>query len=161
MRPLEAEEDRTDERDLEAVYRREGEGLWRALVLATGNPEVASDAVAEAYAQALRRGDALDNPAAWVRHTAFRIAAGEMKRIRALEPLPAEISSEVPEAFSDLWRALASLSQHQRTAVVLADYAGHSHRDIARILGSSVAAVGVHVHRGRKHLRALLEESDD
>ncbi len=160
-RAVSSEEGRTDERDLETVYRNEGLDLWRAVVLSTGDPEVASDSVAEAYAQALRRGEALDNPAAWIRHTAFRIAAGEMQRTRAIDQLPPDIASDVPERFFDLWRALASLTPHQRTAVVLADYAGYSHREIARTLGSTVAAVGVHVHRGRKHLRVLLEEGDD
>jgi DNA-directed RNA polymerase specialized sigma24 family protein len=45
--------------------------------------------------------------------------------------------------------------------VVLADYAGYPHAEIARLLGSTTSAVGVHVHRGRRTLRALLEVSDD
>jgi DNA-directed RNA polymerase specialized sigma24 family protein len=45
--------------------------------------------------------------------------------------------------------------------VVLADFAGYPHADIARILGSSTSAVGVHVHRGRRKLRLLLEVTDD
>jgi DNA-directed RNA polymerase specialized sigma24 family protein len=49
----------------------------------------------------------------------------------------------------------------QRASLVLADYAGWSHREIARALGSTVSAVGVHVHRARKRLRDLLEDDDD
>ena len=41
---------------LEALYRDDGDRLWRALLVFAGDPEVASDAVAEAFAQALRRG---------------------------------------------------------------------------------------------------------
>lgn len=152
--------DPADEHDLEAVYRRDAGRLWRALVLSTGSPEVASDAVAEAFAQALRRGAGLDHPSAWVRRTAFRIAAGEMKRTRAFGPFPEESTSEMNDDFVDLWRALGELTPHQRTAVVLADFAGHSHREIARALGSTVAAVGVHVFRGRRRLRELLEDPD-
>jgi DNA-directed RNA polymerase specialized sigma24 family protein len=40
-------------RRLEQLYRDEGARLWRALVAFTGNREMASDAVAEAFAQAI------------------------------------------------------------------------------------------------------------
>ena len=41
---------------IEELYRKDGSKLWRALAAYTALPEVASDAVAEAFAQALRRG---------------------------------------------------------------------------------------------------------
>jgi hypothetical protein len=56
---------------LEGVYREHATRLWRALIAYTGDPEVASDAVAEAFAQALRRGDALRAPERWVWTAAF------------------------------------------------------------------------------------------
>ena len=71
---------------LERVYREEGDRLWRAVLAFAGDPEVASDAVAEAFAQALRRGEAIRNPKRWVWRAAFRIAAGELAaRRRAVE----------------------------------------------------------------------------
>ena len=150
-----------DERTLEAVYREHGHRLWRALVLSTGQVEIASDAVAEAFAQALRRGDGIRDPLAWVWKAAFRIAAGEMKARAFMRTLPDEVAEEIPGSFVDLWRALALLTPHQRTAVVLADYAGYPHRQVAEVMGSTTAAVGVHVHRARTRLRKLLEENDD
>lgn len=71
--------------------------------------------------------------------------------------LTTDVVEEAPEPTVDLIRALAALTPHQRTAVVLADYAGHSHREIAQILGSSASAIGVHVFRARRRLRVLLE----
>jgi DNA-directed RNA polymerase specialized sigma24 family protein len=41
---------------LERVYRDQGDRLWRAVFLACGSREVADDAVAEAFAQALGAG---------------------------------------------------------------------------------------------------------
>ena len=67
---------------------------------------------------------------------------------------------DLPDPFIDLWRALARLPIKQRASIVLADYAGWSHREIAKALSSSVSAVGVHVHRARKRLRDLLEDED-
>ena len=51
---------------VESVYRQDGDRLWRALYAYAGNTEVASDAVAEAFAQALRRGSAIKDVRAWV-----------------------------------------------------------------------------------------------
>ena len=160
------EQDRSDHDDraedrLELVYREHGARLWRAVFLTSGSREVADDAVAEAFAQALRRGHALRDPAAWVWRAAFRIAAGELKERGTMEAFVEESVMRMPEPFVDLWRALAGLPFKQRASVVLADYAGWSHREIAKALGSSTSAVGVHVHRARKRLRDLLEDSDD
>ena len=52
--------------EIERLFRSEGNKLWRALLLATGDPELASDAAAEAFAQALRRAAHLRDPAAWI-----------------------------------------------------------------------------------------------
>jgi RNA polymerase sigma-70 factor (ECF subfamily) len=56
--------------------------------------------------------------------------------------------------------ALRQLSPMQRGALVLHYYAGYPVRDAARILGSTSAAVRVHLSRGRRRLRGLLEEDD-
>ena len=44
------------------MYREHGARLWRAVLLASGSREVADDAVAEAFAQALRRGRCAARP---------------------------------------------------------------------------------------------------
>jgi len=149
------------ERQLESVFQEEAPRLWRSLLLATGSREVADDAVSEAFAQALRRGAEIRDPAAWIWRVAFRLAEREIQRQSRLAELPDDFPHEMPESLVDVFHALGQLTPHQRTAVVLADYAGHPHRDIARVLGSSVSAVGVHVHRGRRRLRQLLEDVSD
>ena len=78
-----------------------------------------------------------------------------------METFTDEPAAGLPDPFLDLWRAIAVLPPKQRASVVLADYAGWSHREIAKALDSSVSAVGVHVHRARKRLVDLLEDGDD
>ena len=75
---------------LEAVYRADADRLWRALYAYAADADLASEAVAEAYAQALRRGSAIHDPAAWTWRAAFRIAAGVLKARRTsnVRPLP-------------------------------------------------------------------------
>lgn len=146
---------------LERVYRAEGAKMWRALTLHTGNPEVASDAVAEAFAQALRRGDAIARPDRWVWKAAFRLAAGELKR-RAHEYTELEGGSyEFPNDTVVLADALERLSPMQRGSIILRYYGRYTSGEIASILGSSSAAVRVHLFRGRRRLAELMEVPTD
>ena len=145
---------------IESCYREQRERLWRSLLLFAGDPEVAGDALAEAFAQAIRRGDEIRDLAAWVWRTAFHVARGELKRRRAGVPLP-ELPVEMAEETVDLTRALAMLSPKQRASVVLRLYAGYSAKETAAIIGSTPAAVGVHLKRARARLRDLLKEDDD
>src|SRR5687767_819050 len=122
---------------LEALYRVDGARLWRALFAFAGDPEVASDSVAEAYAQALRRGTAVNDPQAWVWRAAFRIAAGELKkRSSTTSPIP-DSGYLDHHVDMELMDALAQLPDRQRAAVVLFYYADVSVRDIARRTGTS------------------------
>lgn len=150
--------------DLEGLYREHGARLWRALVAYTGEREVASDAVAEAFAQALGRGDAIREPIRWVWRAAFRIAAGELKERGRSRALGADTSDhgayEMPEPAGELIAALLRLSPNQRAALVLHYYGGYAAKDIANILGSSAPTVRVHLSQGRKRLRTMLEDDD-
>lgn len=49
--------------DIERLYREESERLWRAVLAYSGRPEIAADAVAEAFAQALAHDGVLRSPA--------------------------------------------------------------------------------------------------
>jgi len=55
-------------------------------------------------------------------------------------------------------RALRELSPNQWAAIVLHYHAEQPVREVSRLMGSSVAAVKVHLYRGRRRLRALLGE---
>ncbi|MGH2489173.1 MAG: RNA polymerase sigma factor [Candidatus Limnocylindria bacterium] len=146
--------------ELEAVYRQEGDRLWRALVAFGRDPDLASDAVAEAFAQALRRGSAINDLPAWVWRAAFRIAAGELKRRpAALDRIP-DRGYLPPTADIDLLNALAQLPDKQRAAVILFYYADAPVRDIARRTGMSQLSVRANLSRGRKRLKDLLGDTD-
>ncbi len=147
--------------ELERLYRDEGARLERALVLFAGDREVARDAVAEAFAQALRGGDRIRDPHAWIWRTAFRVAGGELKERRLHSAPLREAAYEMPEPLTNLLHALRRLSPKQRASIVLYHYAGHPPRDIARIIGSTPQAVSVHLAVGRKRLRELLEVDND
>jgi RNA polymerase sigma factor (sigma-70 family) len=153
----------TEPRDaVERVWREQGAKLWRSLVAFTADRELASDAMAEAFAQALGRGDAVEAADRWVWRAAFRIARGELRdRRRSGDASARERFAEMPEPVADLVAALRTLSPNQRAAVVLRFYADLSTREVARVLGCSQATVRVHLAQARRRLRPLLEENDD
>lgn len=146
---------------LELVYRKHGARLWRAVFAFAGDRQVADDAVAEAFAQALRRGQGLRDPLAWIWRVAFRVAAGELKDRRRHLGAPSDATYEMPEPAWEIIRALGRLSPMQRAAIVLHHYGGYPAKEIAVILGSTSAAVRVHLSTGRRRLREMLEESSD
>lgn len=147
--------------ELERLYREKGGRMWRAVFAFAGDPEVASDALLEAFAQALRRGEAIHDAERWLWRAAFRIAAGELKNRRMTSVATIEQVYEMEEPAHDLLMALRSLSKMQRASVVLHHMAGYRTAEVARILGSTNAAVKVHLMRGRRRLRELLSEDDD
>lgn len=149
------------DQDLERLYREHGARLWRALVAYAGDPEIANDAVAEAFAQALGRGDALRDPLRWVWRVAFRVAAGELKDRRRRGAHQREPTIQAEEPDDELLQALERISPKQRAALVLHYYVGYPTKEIAAILGSSAATVRVHLSQGRRHLRRILEDQGE
>ena len=143
--------------DVEAVYRQDGDRLWRALYAFAGNEDVASDAAAEAFAQALRRGAAIRDVRNWVWRAAFRLAAGDLKRQSSLSraPMP-EGAFHDAHADAELLAALRGLTPQQRAVIVLHYYVDCPVREIALRTGINPLAVRAHLSRGRKRLRVLL-----
>lgn len=146
--------------DLELIYREESTRLWRSLVAFSGDPEIASDAVAEAFAQALRRGDAIRQIDRWVWKVAFRVASAELKD----RGLPVDVAPdkgyELPEEALAMTILLRKLPAKQRAAVVLHYYTDLPNDQIARVMGITSATVRVHLSQGRKRLRQLVDEEE-
>lgn len=145
---------------VEVAYRHHSAKMWRALLAYSGDPEVASDAVAEAFAQALRRSDEIHHVERWVWRAAFRIAAGELKARRRYTP---EIDPPVEDADPafDLGHALMEVSPRQRASLFLYYYGGYPPGEIAHMIGSTQSAVRVHLYRGRKRLAEILDGGRD
>jgi RNA polymerase sigma-70 factor (ECF subfamily) len=150
--------------EVERVYREQATAIWRALVAYAGDSEIASDAVAEAFAQALRRVPQLRDIERWIWTAAFRIAAGVLKAERHRR---SDIYHQAPDAGGGMpddalmiVSLLGQLPPKQRAAIVLFYYADLPTRRIAQIVGTTPATVRVHLSQGRRRLKALLEDSD-
>lgn len=150
-----------DEDRVAAVYRSVHPRLWRSLLAFTGDAEVASDAEAEAFAQVLRRGAAVDDVAAWVWHSAFRIASGLLAaRSRSHDGRPAESETAPTDSVADFLSLLGELSTQQRACVALRYVGKYTSAEIGELLGTSAGTVRVQLHRAHAALRHTITEAE-
>jgi RNA polymerase sigma-70 factor (ECF subfamily) len=146
-----------------ALYREIGPQLWRAiLVYSGGRRDIADDAVGEAFTRAMESRTRIRSPYPWLYRTAFRIAAAELRRDVREGPNADDAYLDDP-ATGELMQAMRQLSPKARAAIYLHYQADLPIREVARLMGSSVPAVKVQLHRGRARLRELLgtEEKHD
>ncbi|MGZ4132352.1 MAG: RNA polymerase sigma factor [Actinomycetota bacterium] len=151
--------------DYDEIWRGSGATLWRAVyAYSGGRKDVADDAVAEAFARAIARGDAVRDPLPYLFRVAFRVASAELARGGTEMGELHEMSGTVVpnlDGLPDLLRALRVLSPSQRAAVYLHYRADLPVREVAHLMGTSTAAVKVHLMRGRRRLAELLGEEDE
>jgi RNA polymerase sigma-70 factor, ECF subfamily len=150
--------------DYDAIWRREGTTIWRAVyAYAGGRREIADDAVAEAFARAMARSNEVREPVAYLYRIAFRVASAELTRRTKENAEMPEVAAVDPSAngLPDVLRALRDLTPAQRAAVYLHYRADMSVREVAHLTGMSAASVRVHLMRGRRRLRELLGEEDE
>jgi RNA polymerase sigma-70 factor (ECF subfamily) len=146
---------------VEAVYRSLHPRLWRSLLAYTGDAELASDAEAEAFAQALARGEAVDDVAAWVWRSAFQIASGlRAARSRSNGLGPAGRSTAPTGSVAEFLDLLADLSPQQRACVALRYVGGYTAPEIGELLGTSAGTVRVQLHRAHAALRDTIMEAE-
>lgn len=147
---------------VEVVYRREHTRLWRSLLAFTGDPDVASDAESEAFAQVLRRGDAVEDVSAWVWRSAFRIALGLLGEERSHVDAAGRVAPDarIEPSVTEFLALLGTLSDQQRACVALRYTGGFTSEEIAALIGSSADTVRVQLHRAHASLRVQLDPSE-
>ena len=164
---------------LDELFRSEHERLWKSLVAFTGDGDIASEAEAETFSQAVARGDELHDPQAWIWRTAFKVAGGLLadRRMRSsglsgpqdsalydtarynAVPAISDGDPQLASSLSDFLDLLHSLSEQQRTVVVLRYAAGFTPTEIAELLETTPGTVRVQLHRAHQHLRERIEHS--
>jgi RNA polymerase sigma-70 factor (ECF subfamily) len=150
----------------EEFYAANYQPLLLQLYAYTADLGQAQDAVQEAFTRAFRRWDRLahyDRPAAWVRTVAMNVARNRWRRMRAARAHARYHRNEVVDGPSPdrvaLARALATLPESHRRAVVLFHVADLSIADIANQEGVAEGTVKSWLHRGRTALAVVLSGS--
>ncbi|WP_326555535.1 SigE family RNA polymerase sigma factor [Micromonospora sp. NBC_01813] len=145
-------------------YRGSRQRLLGCVYLLTGNLAEAQDAVQEAYVRAWQRWSTIctyDDPEAWTRLVASRIAISRWRSLRsraraylrhgAVESTPGPGIETV-----EVVRALRQLPEEQRTAMALYYLLGMSVADVARETNAPVGTIKARLARGRIALAPLL-----
>jgi RNA polymerase sigma-70 factor (ECF subfamily) len=161
MRPTRPDEPPAD---FAAWYAAELPRTYRALALAVGDPGLAEEAAAEAFARALNAWGTvsrMDRPGAWV----YTVALNEVRRTwrraqlerRYVQRLRDE-SVPAPAAPDDaLWHAVAALPPRTRTAVALRYVADLTEPQIAEAMNVSRGTVASTLSAARQRLATVLD----
>lgn len=152
--------------------------LYALVVRIVPDRDQAADAVQEAFFSAFRNLGAFRGGSvrSWLSRIAIN-AAMDTQRLRKRRP-----ADPYPELEDEAWQpptdaaddpvavalraerrraiaaALSTISQDQRTAIVLFDVEGYDYADIAEMTGVSLGTVKSRIHRGRLALRERLAD---
>jgi len=150
------------------LFRRHRDRMWAVAVRTTRDPEIAADAVQEAFIAAFRRAETFRGEAAvttWLHRIVVNCCLDRLRRIKPVVPLPdAELSvladshdhhSSV-EVRLDIRAALEQLPEGQRMALVLVDMHGLSVAEAADILDVAEGTIKSRCARGRAAMVPLL-----
>ena len=153
------------------LYGRYAQDVHRFALYLCGNQSLAEDLTSETFVRALcgatdlRLGTVKAYLFAITRNL-YRDSMTQSGRIvtnaslpESYDPRPTpELSAQGRQELQNTIRTIQKLPDQQREALLLALDGEMSYEDIGRILGCSVAAVKVRVHRARIALKAELQE---
>lgn len=155
---------------LAQLYRREAPAARRLAYFLTGDRELAEDLVQEAFVRVAGRFAHLRTPDrfdAYLRRTVVNLFTSQLRRTRLERAWLANQSGrepstppEDPSARDEVWRALLSLPERQRAALVLRFYEDLTEQDAAAVMGCSVGALNQLVARGMAALRTKIRGDD-
>ena len=157
------------QQQLERIYREHRQGLFTLALSITRCPELAEDAVQEAFARLWRsavmpEGDVVSYVFASVRNAALdqtrsrRTPGRPPTSIYDVDPVTPDSVAIDAERRQCVRRAVDALPTRQREAVVMRLYAGLTFRQIAEILGEPLQTVASRYRRALEQIRQSVEK---
>jgi RNA polymerase sigma-70 factor (ECF subfamily) len=164
--------------EFEKEVRPHLDALYFAALDMSGSPSDAEDLVQEAAMKGLRRFDSFQAGTdfkAWMMRILANTYIDLYRRRRREKPAAGEdavtamAESESPLRHGDIEfllpedveRALGSLAEEQRAAIVLVDVNGLTNQEAAEALGWPLGTVNSRVYRGRQELKRKLRQLAD
>lgn len=159
-------------RDREAVFerllRRHEQMVLRVAYRMLGNRDDAEDAAQEVFLRLHKHLESLDpegGTASWLYRTAMNVCYDQIRRRHPVEALEMDVpfvASQLSELLLEerrslMQRALLSLPERERAAVVLREIEGLETAEVAAILGVTEVTVRSQVSMARTKLRAWME----
>jgi RNA polymerase sigma-70 factor, ECF subfamily len=155
--------------EIEAIYRRHADEVYRFAHRLTGSREQAEDLTAETFVRAIAGADGLraETVRAYLLTITRRLFLQGLRRSKRETAFEADVVDPGPSPAEqavqsdELARAragLGELPEVDRSALLLRAEIGLSYEEIARTLAISVASAKVKVHRARRRLSLGLAE---
>jgi len=149
---------------IEAFYRDHAQDVLAYLVWLGRDPQRAEDLMQDTFVRATRAlgGYRGGSPRSWLFAIARSTYLDDVRRRRTLPTVEIEEGRLDPDVTEiDAVRSvLATLSEAQRSALLLRDLIGLPYEEVAETLGKTVGATKVLIHRARAGFRARYEESE-
>lgn len=155
-----------DQGGFDELFRYEYPRILQTIRLVLGDRAAAEDVAQDAFAQLLvhwRKVSRYDQPGAWVRRVALRMAMRwRTRRIAEARAISLMSGPEAhPTSDPDLDRALRAIPIMQRAAIVLRYFEDRPVAEVADLLGCAEGTAKTHLHRGRQRLGELLQEREE
>jgi RNA polymerase sigma-70 factor (ECF subfamily) len=151
------------------IVHRHRDRLWAVALRTTGNPEDAADALQEGLISAMRHAESFRGDArlsTWLHRIVVNACLDRLRRNAARPTVVMPEDDRLPanprdhyaesETSSDVYAALATLTDEQRAAIVLVDIEGYPVEEAAAILSVPAGTVKSRCARGRARLVPLL-----
>lgn len=156
-----------DAEGFDAFYTATSRRVTHQMYAMTGNLADAQELTQEAYARAWQRWStvsAYDDPEAWVRTVAWRLAASKWRKAKngvtaMLRHGPPEHTPEPSVDNVALVAALKQIPEAQRRAIVLHHLVGLSVAEVSHEVAAPEGTVKARLSRGRAALAELLADS--
>ena len=152
------------------LFRRHKDRMWALAVRTTGDRELASDCVQDAFINAYRRAGSFRFDAAfttWMHRIVVNACLDRLRREKPTSEIPEDDRIADPvdahasrESVLDVRAALARLPETQRAALVLVDMHGLSVAEAAQVLEVAEGTIKSRCFRGRAALAALLRGTE-
>ena len=167
---------RGDTAGAEELFERYAPALLRFAARMLCDRESAEEVTQEVFVKVISRAHQYDGRAevsSWLFAIAANACRDRRRRDRRAPVVPLDAIADLParsegvesrlvgrERRDAVRRALDSLSEEQREALVLARYHGLPYAEIARVLGISVGAVKTRIFRAVENLKARFSEGE-
>ena len=150
------------------IFRRHRDRMWAVALRTTGDRELASDCLQDAFISAFRRADSYRGDAAvttWLHRIVVNACLDRLRRDKPTSQLPEYDLADRRDAHSsaetrlDVREALERLPEGQRMALILVDMHGLSVAEAAHVLEVAEGTVKSRCSRGREAMARLLGPS--
>jgi RNA polymerase sigma-70 factor, ECF subfamily len=150
------------------LFRRHRDQMWALALRTTQDPEIAADAVQEAFISAFRGAESFRGEAAvttWLHRIVVNSCLDRLRRIKPVVQLPDADLSILADARDqhrsvevrlDIRAALEQLPEGQRLALILVDMHGLKVAEAASILNVAEGTIKSRCARGRAAMVPLL-----